>query len=51
MDINFLNRVIARQEKEAQNQLRKTDDEKTISAINKYLEIMEQLKNLINKNI
>ncbi len=48
MDTIYLNRVIERFEKEAQNELRKTDEESTIDAINNYMEIIEKIKKLIN---
>ena len=48
MDTNYLNRVIERLEKEAQNELRKTDEESTINAINNYMEIIEKIKKIIN---
>ena len=50
MDTIYLNRVIERLEKEAQNELRKTEEENTISAINNYLEIIEKIKKLIKEN-
>ena len=48
MDTIYLNRVIERFEKEAQFELRKTEEENTISAINNYLEIIEKIKKIIN---
>ena len=48
MDKNYLNRVIERLEKQAVFELRKTDEENTISAINSYLEIIEKIKKIIN---
>ena len=48
MDKNYLNRVIEKFEKQAVFELRKTDEEPTINAINDYLEIIEKIKKLIN---
>ena len=50
MDKNYLNRVIERLEKQAQFELRKTDEESTIDAINNYMEIIEKIKKLIKEN-
>ena len=48
MDRIYLNRVIERLEKQAEFELRKTDEELTIDAINNYLELIEKIKKIIN---